>query len=154
MLMSEKRLSFWKLMVCCSDLPREAKRKHRRFLGSPVTTQFSSHWNYVSSQPGVAGVPGKSQLIHASVEHSRGGLVSQVEEQAVSQAVVQDFAHATDLVGEGLGQEARQLLDHLPNQRVDPLGDLIPKNEEPRGCSICSGVEGVRLCVYGCWGGS
>lgn len=149
---SEKRPSFSKPMICCSDLSREAKRKHWRFQDSPVTTLFLSHWKYVSSRPDVTGVPGESQLTHASVGHSRGGLVNQVEKQAVGQVAVQDFAHAPDLICEGLGQEGSQLPDHLSNQRVDPPGDPIPKNEEPRGCLTCSEAEGVSVCVYRWWG--
>lgn len=66
MLRSEKLLSFSRPKVCCSDLPREAKRKHRRLPGSPITNLFLLHWKYVSSYPGVAGVPGRSQVIPAS----------------------------------------------------------------------------------------
>lgn len=42
-LRSEKVLFFLKLIICCSDSPREAKRKHCRFLGNPVSTLFLSH---------------------------------------------------------------------------------------------------------------
>lgn len=134
-------------MIRCSELLGEAKRKPWRFQGSPVTTLFLSHWKYVSSHPVVARVPGESQLTRASVGHSRGGLVNQVEKQAVGQFVVQDFAQAPDLVYEGLGQQTSQLRDHLSNQRVDPLGGPIPKNEEPRGCLTCSETEGAWVCV-------
>lgn len=41
--------------------------------------------------------------IHTDAGHSRGGLVGQVEEQAVRQVEVEGVAHAANLVGEGLG---------------------------------------------------
>lgn len=97
--------------------------------------------------------PGSPTLIRASVGHSRGALVEQVDEEAVGQADVEDVAHAADLVGEGLRQEALQHSDRLLKQRMDPLGDPIPRNEEPRGCLICSEVGGVRVCVCRGMGG-
>ena len=88
------------------------------------------------------------KLIRASAGHSRGGLVGQVKEDAVGQVEVQGVALAADLVGEGLGQEELQLPDRLSDQSEDPLGDIIPRKEEPRECMICSEVRrGASMCV-------
>lgn len=90
------------------------------------------------------------KLIRASAGHSRCGLVGQVKEDAVSQGEVQSVALAADLVGEGLGQEELQLPDRLSDQCEDPLGDSIPRNEEPRECLICSEVRrGACVCTGG-----
>lgn len=113
-------------MICCSDSPR-GKRKCDRFGVVSHHSLFISLTAHLSG----AGVPGKLKLIRPRIGHSRGVLVGQVDKETVRQGEVQEVADAADLVGEGLGKEALQLRDRLSNQREDPRGDAISKNEKP-----------------------
>lgn len=74
--------------------------------------------------------PWQSPIQSPDVGHSRGGLVGQVDQDTVGQAEVQDGAQAADFIREGLGQEALQLTHSLLHHHVDPLGDLVPRNEK------------------------
>lgn len=78
--------------------------------------------------------------------HLRGGLIGQVDQDALGQAEVEEFAHATNLVGEGLGQEALHLRHHLSDHLEYPLGNPVASNDKVRSSFLLK-ARRVQVCV-------
>lgn len=79
--------------------------------------------------------------------HLRGGLIGQVDQDTLGQADVEEVAYATDLVSEGLGQDALHLGHHLSDHLEDPLGNPVARNDKARSLLLLIRARRVQVCV-------
>lgn len=79
--------------------------------------------------------------------HLRGSLIGQVDQDTLGQAEVEEVAHAADLVGEGLGQEALHLRHHLSDHLEYPLGNPVARDDKARSSFLLLKARRVQVCA-------
>lgn len=84
------------------------------------------------------------------MEHLRGSLIGQIDQDTIGQAEVKEVTNAADLVSERLRQEALHLAHDFSDHLEYPLGNSVARNENARSLFLLSEYgQGFCVCTTG-----